>query len=220
MEKYYNILGLNADASPAEIKEAYRDLVKVWHPDRFRNENLRLQQKTNERLKEINDAYDKLKGINFEKLRKTKHSSSGVNEPDNSDNHIIRCPSKRCKGSIDTEGYCSSCGRKWRRKKSKRHAKQENCRNDSLNTSPKRGFVCGSCGYIAEINKLPKHNFWGRLVCPECKGKKFYETVCQHCKYIVGMGKPLMHNILGGLICPECRTCLVEYNRKTFVENR
>lgn len=32
--KCYEILGLKPEASPAEVKEAYRDLVKVWHPDR------------------------------------------------------------------------------------------------------------------------------------------------------------------------------------------
>jgi COMPASS component SWD3 len=33
--KYYEILGLKTEASKEEIKQTYRDLVKVWHPDRF-----------------------------------------------------------------------------------------------------------------------------------------------------------------------------------------
>ena len=60
MDKYYQILGLNPGASEEEIKQAYRDLVNVWHPDRFPN-NPRLREKANEKLKEINFAYKMLK---------------------------------------------------------------------------------------------------------------------------------------------------------------
>lgn len=35
MKRYYEILELEPGASPEEVKRAYRDLVKVWHPDRF-----------------------------------------------------------------------------------------------------------------------------------------------------------------------------------------
>lgn len=53
------ILGLASGASAQEIKAAYRDLAKVWHPDRFTHEP-RLQLKAQEQLKEINDAYQGL----------------------------------------------------------------------------------------------------------------------------------------------------------------
>lgn len=46
-------------ATPAEIKAAYRDLVKVWHPDRF-GEDSRLRQRAEERLQRINEAYRRL----------------------------------------------------------------------------------------------------------------------------------------------------------------
>ena len=60
MDKYYQILGLNPGASEEEIKQAYKDLINVWHPDRFLN-NPRLRQKANEKLKEINGAFEKVK---------------------------------------------------------------------------------------------------------------------------------------------------------------
>jgi hypothetical protein len=50
------VLGLGPDATAAEIKETYRDLVKVWHPDRFGND-LRLRRKAEEKLQQINLAY-------------------------------------------------------------------------------------------------------------------------------------------------------------------
>ena len=48
----FEVLALKPGATPAEIKEAYRDLVKVWHPDRFAND-LRLRQKAKFQLKVV-----------------------------------------------------------------------------------------------------------------------------------------------------------------------
>ena len=51
-----NVLGLGPGATTTEIKESYRDLVKVWHPDRLGSDS-RLRQKAEEKLRQINDAY-------------------------------------------------------------------------------------------------------------------------------------------------------------------
>ena len=59
MEKYYKILEIHANATEQEVKQAYRDLVKVWHPDRFTHD-IKLQNKAEEKLKEINDAYQRI----------------------------------------------------------------------------------------------------------------------------------------------------------------
>lgn len=56
ISRYYEILGLKPAASEDEIKHAYRDLVKVWHPDRFAHDPP-LQKKASESLKKINEAY-------------------------------------------------------------------------------------------------------------------------------------------------------------------
>ena len=60
INQYYKILELEPGASLEEVKEAYRDLAFVWHPDRFIH-NTRLQAKAQIRLKEINEAYRKLR---------------------------------------------------------------------------------------------------------------------------------------------------------------
>jgi hypothetical protein len=57
LEQYYGVLGLKPGASEQEVKNAYRDLAKVWHPDRFAHD-ARLQQKAQEKLKEINEAFE------------------------------------------------------------------------------------------------------------------------------------------------------------------
>lgn len=57
--KAYELLGVKPGVSPRELKAAHRDLAKVWHPDRFGHDQ-RLQQKAQEKLKEINEAYELL----------------------------------------------------------------------------------------------------------------------------------------------------------------
>jgi hypothetical protein len=61
---YYQILELKPGASKQEVKQAYKDLIVVWHPDRFVH-NPRLQQKAQEKVKEINAAYAFLKSYNI-----------------------------------------------------------------------------------------------------------------------------------------------------------
>ena len=56
----YRVLGLQGNESAQKIKQAYLDLVKVWHPDRF-SENERLRRLADAKLKEINIAYECIK---------------------------------------------------------------------------------------------------------------------------------------------------------------
>ena len=63
--KCFQTLGLEANASPEQVKKAYRDLVQVWHPDRFSHDE-RLRLIAQEKLKEINGAYELLKAAFFE----------------------------------------------------------------------------------------------------------------------------------------------------------
>ena len=60
IKQSFEILELERGASTDEIKQSYKDIVTVWHPDRFPN-NSRLKQKAEEKLKEVNVAYDTLK---------------------------------------------------------------------------------------------------------------------------------------------------------------
>lgn len=56
----YAVLDLNPSASPADVQQAYRDLVQVWHPDRFLH-NPRLQRKAEVKLQAICAAYERLR---------------------------------------------------------------------------------------------------------------------------------------------------------------
>ncbi|MGI0484495.1 GUN4 domain-containing protein [Pantanalinema rosaneae CENA516] len=58
--RHYQTLEIAPGATQAEIKQAYRDLALVWHPDRF-IDNPKLRQKAEEKLKQINAAYEFLR---------------------------------------------------------------------------------------------------------------------------------------------------------------
>jgi curved DNA-binding protein CbpA len=60
LNRYYKILGIKVGTSQAEVKQAYRKLAKLWHPDRFSGDPV-LQQQAEEKLKAINEAYQYLK---------------------------------------------------------------------------------------------------------------------------------------------------------------
>jgi curved DNA-binding protein CbpA len=55
--KYYEILDVPPDATPEQIKAAYRILVQLHHPDRLQQSNPSVRQYAEERLKRINEAY-------------------------------------------------------------------------------------------------------------------------------------------------------------------
>ena len=59
LSKAYDLLEVKPGVSNRELKAAHRDLAKVWHPDRFLHD-ARLQEKAQEKLKEINEAYELL----------------------------------------------------------------------------------------------------------------------------------------------------------------
>ncbi|WP_448604278.1 J domain-containing protein, partial [Thermoleptolyngbya sp.] len=61
LEHYYRVLDLEPGASLEEVNQAYKDLVFVWHPDRIPTDNERLHQKAQEKIKEINQARDRLR---------------------------------------------------------------------------------------------------------------------------------------------------------------
>ncbi len=59
-EKAAKILGVSVNASPDEIKKAYRSLAKVHHPDRFATHSKEQQEIAEERFVQIQKAYELL----------------------------------------------------------------------------------------------------------------------------------------------------------------
>ena len=80
MDKYYQTLGLNPRSSEKEIVEAYKVLIKVWHPDRFLSDPS-MGKIANEKMKEIDEAYKKILIFidgNYEQKKKIPETRSEV----------------------------------------------------------------------------------------------------------------------------------------------
>ena len=56
MKDPYSVLGVSQSASDDEVKKAYRELARKYHPDNYQNNPL--ADLAEEKMKEINEAYD------------------------------------------------------------------------------------------------------------------------------------------------------------------
>jgi len=96
VKRYFEIFELSPDASVDELNQAYKDLVNIWHPDRFAH-NPRLKGKAEKKLKEVNQAYEALKPLmssesGIEKNEKTRShgqapAAAGVEKGTSSAHH-------------------------------------------------------------------------------------------------------------------------------------
>lgn len=72
MRRCCEILDIRPNASFDEAKQAFRDLVNVWHPDKYSN-NPRLMEKADVKLKEINWAWEQFQACAREQERLEEH---------------------------------------------------------------------------------------------------------------------------------------------------
>ena len=52
---YYKTLEIEKNATPEEIKKAYRKLVRKWHPDAYKGDN---KKEAEDKFKEVQEAYN------------------------------------------------------------------------------------------------------------------------------------------------------------------
>ena len=70
-DNYYKILGVDKNATEADIKKAYRKLALKWHPDKNPNN----KEEAEKKFKEINEAYSVLS----DKNKRNQYDHGGMN---------------------------------------------------------------------------------------------------------------------------------------------
>ena len=80
MKDPYKVLGVSRDATDDEIKKAYRELARKYHPDNYAN-SPDLAELAGDKMKEVNEAYDEIQRMRSSSKNTGEYSrSSGGSE--------------------------------------------------------------------------------------------------------------------------------------------
>ena len=94
MNDPYKVLNVSPSASDEEVKKAYRDLARKYHPDNYHDNPL--ADLAQEKMKEINEAY--------EQIQKQRRAGSGYGAPRQSyygtTSSAIPAPTRPCSRSV------------------------------------------------------------------------------------------------------------------------
>lgn len=202
-ESYYDVLGLPRNATETDIKKAYRNLAKKYHPDVCKDPG------AEEKFKSINEAYDVLSDEtkrrqydqlghdNFTNASKGNYSGAGgagfnadfsgfgdifdffggggrrQSGPREGDDLLMRIQITLEEAVFGTQ-------------KEIEVMHTESCPDcDGTGSSTKKTTTCSKCGGTGQIKQV-KNSIFGQMVtqspCPNCGGRgKIPESPCKKC---------------------------------------
>jgi molecular chaperone DnaJ len=183
---YYEVLGVDKNASQSEIKKAYRNLAKELHPDKGGDENA---------FKEASEAYevlsDETKKANYDRFG---HAGNNRGNPDDmfrdfhdifgrhfsQENQNIRVGGNMSVTvKLTLEEIFTGVNKKYNYT---RNIPCDSCEGVG-GTDPYDCFTCGGSGMVINLVRTPMGVFNANQPCPSCDatGTK-HKTECSSCK--------------------------------------
>lgn len=160
---YYKILGVARDASPDDIKKAYRKLALETHPDRNPNDS-----KAAERFKQVTEAYEVL----MDPQKRAEHDNPnpfrGFNPFAGTGFENIF----RATGGPGGFGFNFNFGERQERREAPRHGTQEGEKiSHSINISP----------FDILLSTVANLKYNRMVPCPTCNGHGSDLSLCTAC---------------------------------------
>jgi molecular chaperone DnaJ len=170
----YQLLGIAAEASAADIVRAYRKLAMAWHPDRNASHDAA------EQFKRIRNAYEVLRDPHRRALYDRQAAQAARRPPAPGGNGgAARAGnlSRRC--AVTLEEQIEGC------RASLKLTRTEYCKrchgSGRLDSEPRRCAACRGSGRVRR--SMPFFFFGGELVeCQECGGRGSVPPACPQCK--------------------------------------
>jgi molecular chaperone DnaJ len=180
MENFYQILGVNENASQDEIKKAYRKLAVEHHPDKGGDEN---------KFKKISEAYDTIGDENkrgqYDNQKRNPFANMGGGGFNPFEDMFNQMHSQRKRAVPDkiievvvgaVESYKGG-------EKNITYARNHNC--GGCNGSGGERISCSTCGGQGVITQQIGTGLFTQIIrqsCGSCGGKGFsYKTTCGTC---------------------------------------
>ena len=163
----YTVLGLSAEAGPAEWKRAFRRLAMRWHPDRNGH------PEAAERFKEIRAAYDRLTTVNGEN---GGENGAPDDEADGAaqEEPVVRAADIRFSYELALEEAASGCTKMF----SFSRGKACSTCDGSGESGMARTRFCAACHGSGRIRDAGR----GLVPCADCGGRGFFsERICPDC---------------------------------------
>ena len=190
MKDYYEILGVSKDASQDDIKKAYRNLAKQYHPDKTKGDKV-----LEEKFKDVSEAYENIGNEENRKKYDNRNSQPNFSDffggfTDVSDffsfgRDVKKSKPKggnlRCTINVTLEDVFNGFD------KVIKISRLNSCSKcDGTGAKDKNNTIkCPLCEGSGKTSRKISNGFFQRVewsICPLCNGDKTVpKDICQHC---------------------------------------